>query len=306
MDLDARPYRAFIAVAETVSFNRAAERLHISQPALSAQVRELERRLGFSLFTRTSRRVALTPEGRHFLDHARRLVLETDWINQTAREIRSNQLRIGAAHYTAAIPERNALIDNFIRAEPDVPVRVLRRSPLQLREDLARGEIDVAILLDIEPSREDAGATDAADTQRWIVGRRPVRLAVPRDHRFASLASLRMEDIKGCEIGMIDRSHGIPLVETVGRALADAGAIPLTLAEGDAQAVLRQCANLQKCAIDLGWFGFEGSGLVSRHVAEWKMTTALVVQAGGTNRREGAVRFLASLGAPREQEARAP
>ncbi|MGE0829627.1 MAG: LysR family transcriptional regulator, partial [Hyphomonadaceae bacterium] len=90
MDLDARPYRFFVAVAELGSFSRAAEAMHISQPALSAQIHELERRLGFSLFARTSRRVELTAQGALFLDWARRLIIETDWINQAARDIRSN------------------------------------------------------------------------------------------------------------------------------------------------------------------------------------------------------------------------
>lgn len=63
MDLDASPFRAFLAVAKHRSFTRAAHEMHISQPALSATIRELERRLGFLLFERTSRHVGLTREG---------------------------------------------------------------------------------------------------------------------------------------------------------------------------------------------------------------------------------------------------
>ena len=95
MDLDATPFRYFLTVAEERSFTRAAQLLHVSQPALSAQIREFERRLGFALFQRTSRRVELTAEGRLFLGNARRMVAEASWANQAAREIRDNELRIG-------------------------------------------------------------------------------------------------------------------------------------------------------------------------------------------------------------------
>ena len=128
MDLDARPYRSFLAVADSASFSRAAELLHVSQPALSAQIKEFERRLGFALFARSSRKVTLTTEGRLFVDRARRLVAETEGANNAARDIRTNQLRIGVAHHTSEIAERNALIDDFMIAAPDVPLRCASRN----------------------------------------------------------------------------------------------------------------------------------------------------------------------------------
>ena len=67
MDLDGSPFRAFLAVAKHQSFTRAAAEMNFSQPALSAVIRELERRLGFALFRRTSRHVELTREGRDYL-----------------------------------------------------------------------------------------------------------------------------------------------------------------------------------------------------------------------------------------------
>ena len=96
MDLDASPYRIFVTIADELSFTRASSLLNVSQPALSARIREFERRLGFALFFRTSRRVKLTPEGRLYLGNARRMVKEVAWASQAAREIRDNDLRIGA------------------------------------------------------------------------------------------------------------------------------------------------------------------------------------------------------------------
>ena len=63
MEPDLRQLRYFVVVAEEASFTRAAQRLHLSQPALSAAIRQLERRLGTVLFARTGRQVALTPAG---------------------------------------------------------------------------------------------------------------------------------------------------------------------------------------------------------------------------------------------------
>ena len=72
MDIDARLWRSFTTVAEELHYSRAAERLHITQPALSRQIRDLERALGVTLFYRTSRRVALSQAGRAVLSQARR------------------------------------------------------------------------------------------------------------------------------------------------------------------------------------------------------------------------------------------
>ena len=85
MDVDARLWRAFTAVAEELHYGRAAERLHITQPALSRQIRDLERALGVSLFDRTSRRVALSRAGRALLGQARRALAESDRAVRLAR-----------------------------------------------------------------------------------------------------------------------------------------------------------------------------------------------------------------------------
>jgi DNA-binding transcriptional LysR family regulator len=293
VDLDARPYRAFIAVADTGSFSRAAEMLHVSQPALSAQIKEFERRLGFALFARSSRSVALTPEGRLFVDRARRLVTETDWANNAAREIRTNQLRIGAAHYTGDIAERNAAIDGFLRHNPDVPVRVLRRSSPQLHEDLERGDIDVAILLDFADREDDE--VDARGAAAWVLAERPLALWVPVAHPLAAAEEIAPAALREVSVGMIDRSHGVPVAEGVGRALLDAGAILRSMPEGDARSVARQCAQLGLCAVDLGWFAGEGATMVRRAVIGWTARTRLVVLAKPGDRRDGARRFLAGL-----------
>src|SRR3569833_197632 len=96
-----RQLRAFAAIAETLSFARAGERLHLSAPALSLAIRHLERSLGGRLFVRPTRSVRLTPEGVALLPHAQRLL--ADW--ETVRERLKQQFTLQRGHVTiAAMP----------------------------------------------------------------------------------------------------------------------------------------------------------------------------------------------------------
>lgn len=294
MDLDARPHRAFIAIAETGSFSRAAAMLHISQPALSAQLKEFERRLGFRLLDRTSRKVSLTIEGRLFLDRSRRLVRETEWANNAARDIRNNQLRVGTAHYTAEIAERNRIIDDFVAGQPDVPLRVMRRSAEQLRDDLDRGDIDIAITLQLVPPDDTPTRADAAPS--WVVAERALTLQLPHGDELAHGAeAIPAAALRGRAIAMIDRSHGVAIAESVGKAIVDAGAEPRSLPEGDGKAVLRQGARLGIAAVDLGWFGPPCATNVRRAVEGWTVHTRLVAMANPGRRRAGTNRFIDRL-----------
>jgi DNA-binding transcriptional LysR family regulator len=78
MQFELRHLRAFLAVADELNFTRAAERLHVAQPALSAQIRQLETQLGCELFVRTTRKVELSPQGALLLDDARAIVERAD------------------------------------------------------------------------------------------------------------------------------------------------------------------------------------------------------------------------------------
>jgi len=298
MDLDARPYRAFVGVAEARSFSRAALALNISQPSLSAQIRELERRLGFRLFARSSRRVELTAEGSLFLDKARRIILETEWINRAAREIRANELRIGAAHHSAQIEERRTLIDAFVRLNPDVPLRVFSRAHGRLFADLARNDIDIAITLELTSSdRSFQSASEPIamhDLDRRIVGTRPVGLLLPKGMGPARDV-LTCADLNGLEVGTIDRSHGIGLSEAIARRLSETGATLLHLPEADGPALAHYGALMGKAVVSLGWFGSPPPSMRLCEVCDLDLQTALIVLASRTARRAGAERFLSAL-----------
>ena len=97
-DLSPRQLQYIVAVAETLGFHKAAERCHVSQPTLSAQVKQLEDVLGVRIFERDRRRVLLTAAGAVVVEHARRVLLEIDDMLAAAKQLtapRSGTFRIG-------------------------------------------------------------------------------------------------------------------------------------------------------------------------------------------------------------------
>lgn len=284
MDLEARPYRYFVAIAEKGSFRAAAAALNVSQPALSAQIRELERRLGFALFARTSRRVTLTAQGALFLGNARRIILETEFLNRAARDIRTNPLRIGVAHFTAQIPERLRLIEDFIRQYPDIPLNVVGGQHAQLFQGLRDHAIDVAITLEARPDGEASAVEDDGPKQgseRISCGTRMVGLLVPAEHPWARLDPIPSELLAGQQVGTISRAHGIGLTERMARLLHMAGAVPLRVPEGDAVGLMRYGAVRRLPVIDLGWFPIPADlppgSMATRRVAGWDTMVDLLV-----------------------------
>lgn len=139
MDLDMRSVRYFVVVADELHFGRAAARLHISQPALSKQVRRLEDELGFRLLVRDSRHVSLTPEGARFHREARVL------LTQAARMTHPEGSGIRIAHIFDLDTGR-AIADSFSTAFPDVPVMASSMDSVRQFDALARGLLDVAII----------------------------------------------------------------------------------------------------------------------------------------------------------------
>src|ERR1700757_142903 len=90
--MELRHLRYFVAVAEEMSFTRAAERLHMRQPPLSIQIRHLERELGAELFDRSGRGITLTLAGRTLFDETRRIIDEIDGAARTIRRIADGEL----------------------------------------------------------------------------------------------------------------------------------------------------------------------------------------------------------------------
>ena len=190
---DFRQLRYFVAVAEELSFTRAAVRLHLSQPPLSQQIQALERHLGVRLLERTKRSVRLTDPGRIFLEHARQILARAD-------DARSDAIA-AAAGYRGQLRLAYTVSVSFHPALPQALLRFGQRAPnvrLQLSEmyteaqfaALLDNQIDVGFVRDRPAHRKDA----AGLTLR-IIDEEPLLLALPAGHRLAARDSVRMTEV---------------------------------------------------------------------------------------------------------------
>jgi len=148
MDLELADLRAFLALSDALHFGRAAESLHISQPALSKQVQRMETRLGGALLTRRYRKVALTPAGIVLRDHAKQILRDAESAEQLSRmAIRgeAGMLRVGfgIASLASGLPE---LILSFRRRYPQAHITMRDMSTPNQIESLLRGEIDAGFV----------------------------------------------------------------------------------------------------------------------------------------------------------------
>jgi DNA-binding transcriptional LysR family regulator len=299
MDLDATPYRIFVTVADELSFTRASALLNVSQPALSARIREFERRLGFALFSRTSRRVELTVEGRLFLGNARRMVTESSWASQAAREIRDNDLRIGAPLYTMLIPKRRELIDRLFMEHPNIHLRIFDKSHSRNFADLTRREIDLA--LHVEPSDVTAAEIDAVSEADWPDGlerlhldEKQIALQIPVEHPWSRMDAVPIEMLKDQKIAVINRALGAPLSVALSRPLREAGAELVRPPEGHPIAVERYGRLTRIPAVSLGWFDAPADAppkdVVLRQIKGLDLSTTLsLIRSHGEQRPSAAL-----------------
>jgi DNA-binding transcriptional LysR family regulator len=299
MDLDATPYRIFVTVADELSFTRASALLNVSQPALSARIREFERRLGFALFARTSRRVELTVEGRLFLGNARRMVTEASWASQAAREIRDNDLRIGAPLYTMLIPKRRELIDRLFMEHPNIHLRIFDKSHSRNYADLTRREIDLA--LHVEPSDVTAAEIDAVSEADWPDGlerlhrgEKQIALQIPVEHPWSRMDAVPIEMLKDQKIAVINRALGAPLSVALSRPLREAGAELVRPPEGHPIAVERYGRLTRIPAVSLGWFDAPADAppkdVVIRQIKGLDLSTTLsLIRSHGEQRPSAAL-----------------
>jgi DNA-binding transcriptional LysR family regulator len=145
--VDLRHLSHFVAVAEAGSMALAARRLHVSQPALSRQIRELERSLGVQLFDRIGRRIALAANGREMLARSRRLLAEAESLRERGVALgggKGGVLRVGATpqFLEAAMPE---ILTLYRRRHPEVEIRLIEGGGDRLIRGVEQGEIHFAI-----------------------------------------------------------------------------------------------------------------------------------------------------------------
>ena len=230
--MDLRQIRAFVAVADHLSFRRAAERLCIAQPALSRQVRQLEESLKTRLFERDRRSVALTVAGVAVLEQARTLLATVNGLPLLAQRAalgESGQLRVGFISLVAYeyLP---ALVREFRSALPDADVAVHEFPVMQQFEPLLRDRFDVLILRPLQ-------ANPVITT--LIIGRPRFVVALPKGHALCSCRTLRLVDLAREALISLPDSDGPSFQSQVLGLCRAAGFRPAVIREvGDSQAMV--------------------------------------------------------------------
>lgn len=146
--MDTHGLSAFIEVADTGSFSKAGERLHLSQPAISKRIAALEEALGQPLFDRVGRRIDLTDAGRTLLPHARRVLAEMEDARRALSRLSgtvSGRLSIGTSHHIG-LHRLPPVLRNFTQAYPDVDLDIHFMDSEDACEEVAQGRLELGIV----------------------------------------------------------------------------------------------------------------------------------------------------------------
>lgn len=218
--MDLRQLRYFVTVADELHFGRAAARLHMAQPPLSQAIRQLESELGFALFRRTTRSVALTAAGVAYRDRAVAILADVDEAARHAARVAAGSVGhlvigcVGSATYSLLPTLSRTLsvelpgVDFAFRGELLVPDQV---------DALRTGSIDVALL---RPPVEDASLHVSPLRRDRLV------VALPHDHRLAARKQVRVADLGGADLIVHSAERRSVMHDVVRRLLADAGVEP--------------------------------------------------------------------------------
>jgi DNA-binding transcriptional LysR family regulator len=189
--MELRHLRYFVIVAEEQNVTRAAARLHVSQPPLSRQIRDLEAELGVELFRRTAKSLALTEAGKLFLIEARAILLRVDLAVDTVRTVANSNrgtLRVGyAPSLTVRLLPKALML--FERDHPGARVSLHDLSSEECIERLSSGKIDIALTVPLPAYR-----------QRGLIFERlarfPLCCAVPASHSLAGRKAIALSELK--------------------------------------------------------------------------------------------------------------
>jgi len=198
--MNLRDLRYLVALADERHFGRAAERCHVSQPTLSAQIRKLEEYLGVPLVERQPRRVALTEAGARIVERARRTLFEADAIVELARTDRdplAGSLRL------ALIPTVGPYLLPHVarplkRELPRLKLLLFEYQTAPLLEKLRAGDIDLGILALPVPLE----GLEAAPLYE-----EPFTLAVPTSHPLADRERVKVSDLQGETLLLLEDGH---------------------------------------------------------------------------------------------------
>jgi DNA-binding transcriptional LysR family regulator len=211
--MELRHLRYFVAVAEELHFRRAAERLHMSQPPLSQQIRQLEQEVGAQLLLRNQHRVELTASGAAFLERAREILDQVEAAALAARRVQRGEVGrlaigfVGSAMYSV-VPE---LLRAFRERYGDVGLRLREHGTTEQLRQLESGRIDVAF---VRPRQLRPGLSMEA------IYAEPLMVALHDRHRLAARPSLHIHELVGEPLVLLTRA-GSPGLRTALEPITD-------------------------------------------------------------------------------------
>jgi DNA-binding transcriptional LysR family regulator len=189
--MELRHLRYFVAVGEDQHFGKAAKRLAIAQPALSRQIQDLEKDLGFMLFERLPRGVRLSAAGKLFLSDARRILQDVDEAKRRAERVatgKAGTLRVGFVEmlsWHGVVPDS---FRRFQRRQPDVELDLQPLRSVDQIEAIRSGRLDAGFIFTLAEPDEDFA--------RMLVAQHKVVLAAPQGHAVTRLKRLRLRDLR--------------------------------------------------------------------------------------------------------------
>jgi LysR family hydrogen peroxide-inducible transcriptional activator len=199
--LSLRQLQYAVAVADTLSFRGAAERCHVAQPSLSAQLAQLEEALGVRLFERDRRRVMLTAAGRELVERARRVLREADDLVDAASRAGDP---LGGRLSIGVIPTISpyllpAVAPALRRAYPKLTIAWREDKTADVMRGVRDGTLDAALL---------ALEADIGDVEREVIARDPFVLATPARHPLGTAAGpVRPADLREAPVLLLDDGH---------------------------------------------------------------------------------------------------
>ena len=229
--MELRHLRYFVAVAEELHFRRAAERLHVAQPAVSEQVRKLEQELGVDLLERTPRKVTLTEAGAAMLEDSKRvlqLAERAQWSARNACCHAAERLRVGYA--ATALPASVLRALRTVRASACCAEATLRPgSATELLQGLRDGSLDAA-LVPLPAPAFGLRVTRLAD-QHTVA-------ALPASHACAARSSVLLEHLAPDRITVLPREENRPFYDAVLGACHEVGISPTLIEQPDLEQVV--------------------------------------------------------------------
>jgi DNA-binding transcriptional LysR family regulator len=224
--MELRHLRYFVAVAEELSITRAAQRLHISQPPLSQQIRQLEEELGVQLLQRSKSGLVLTDAGKLFLDEARATLAQASRAVDTARRASRGQqgsLRIGFVS-SADVVVVPRVIPTYRRLYPQVDLALLSMNDLLQRDAVLQGHISVGVTM---MQYAAPGLVFEKISDEALI------VALPASHPLARLEAIAMEDLDGEPYIIMDRRVASSVHDFMIAACQRAGFSPNIVQQAD-------------------------------------------------------------------------